>query len=266
MVEIVFLGTGGGRFNLVKQIRRTGGFRLNGSLSIHVDPGPGALFGCQMFGQDAEKTDVIVVTHNHIDHMNDVNLLIEAMADGWRVKKRGLLVASSSVIEGDEKGDRGVSRFHLERLEKFMMAKPGDRLELEREGRKADFVATKAKHDDESDFGFVISMDGCKVGYTSDTEYFEGLGRQYAGCDVLVANCLKPKEDGIPGHLSSAATVKLASEAKPGLLVLTHLGMSMLKAGPEKEAEAIGKKSGVKTVAARDGMRIDAEKFNISFA
>lgn len=257
MVEIVFLGTGGGRFNLVKQIRRTAGFRINGSLLMHVDPGPGALFAARDFLQHLEKTDVIVVTHNHIDHMNDANLLIESMADGWKVKKKGMLIGSESVIGGDENGDKGVSSYHLGRMERHEVAKAGDKIAISIGGKSALLHPTRVKHDDRTGFGFVLEMDGAKIGYTSDTEYFEGMGKLYAGCDVLIANCLKPAEDGIPGHLSGSTTARLFSEAKPGLGVLTHLGMKMINAGPEKEAEKIQKMCGVKTIAATDGMKID---------
>lgn len=258
MVEIVFLGTGGGRFNLVKQVRKTAGFRINGSLLIHVDPGPGALFACRDFSQHPEKTDVIVVTHNHIDHMNDANLLIEAMADGWHVKKKGWLVGSESVVEGDENGDKGVSKYHLGRMDGYEVARAGKKIAIVLGGKKALLLPTRVKHNDQTGFGFVLEMDGVRIGYTSDTEYFEGISEQYKNCDVLLANCLKPSEDGVPGHLFSSTTARLFKEAAPGLGVITHLGMKMIKAGPEKEAEKIGKMSGVKTIAAVDGMHIDA--------
>ena len=70
-MEIVFLGTGGGRFNLISQVRRTGGFIVRGRLQLHIDPGPGALTACHDFSIDPGKTDAVVVTHNHIDHLND---------------------------------------------------------------------------------------------------------------------------------------------------------------------------------------------------
>ena len=256
MVEIVFLGTGGGRFNLIKQVRRTAGFRITGSLSIHVDPGPGALFACRDFSQHAEKTDAIVVTHNHIDHVNDAGLLIEAMADGWKVKKKGMLVGSASVIEGDENGDKGVSKYHLGRMESHSVARAGKKITISFGNKRATLLPTRVKHDDKTGFGFVLEMDGVKIGYTSDTEYFQGISDQYKGCDMLIANCLKPEEDGIPGHLYSSVTARLFTEAKPILGVLTHMGISMIKAGPEKEAAKIEKKSGVKTIAAVDGMKI----------
>ncbi len=260
-MEIVFLGTGGGRFNLVRQIRRTGGFRINGSLNIHVDPGPGALSSSLQFGQDAGKLDLVIITHSHIDHTNDAGLLVEAFSR--YSQKRGFLIGSKSAIEGDEHGDRGISRYHLGSLEKYWVAQAGRKLELEMRGKGLSLMAAKVKHEDSTGFGFVLGMDGKRVGYTSDTEYFEGIGRQYAGCEVLLANSLKPKEDGVPGHLDTIGTAKLVSEAKPNLAVMTHLGMAMLKAGPEKQAAIVERESGVRTVAAQDGMRIDVGRLEI---
>ena len=81
-MEIVFLGTGGGRFVLVKQLRWTGGFRINSpSANIHVDPGPGALTHSHSLKQDPLKLDAIIVTHYHIDHCSDAAVLIEGMTD-----------------------------------------------------------------------------------------------------------------------------------------------------------------------------------------
>ena len=43
-IEIVLLGTGGGRFATITQKRCTGGMRIIGEGSnLHLDPGPGAL-------------------------------------------------------------------------------------------------------------------------------------------------------------------------------------------------------------------------------
>ena len=263
-MEILFLGTGGGRFNLIRQVRRTAGFCINGALSIHIDPGPGILPAAAAYKHDLSKTDVIVVTHNHIDHMNDANLIIESMADGWKVKKKGMLIGSSSVVEGDENGDKGVSKYHLGRMESHEVAQAGKKIAISIGGKTALLLPTRVKHDDRTGFGFVLEMDGARIGYTSDTEYFEGISGQYRGCDVLVANCLKPKKDEIPGHLYSGAVARLFSEAEPRLGVLTHLGMSMVKAGPEKEAKKIKKESGIRAIAAKDGMKIDAKSLKIS--
>ena len=44
---------------------------------------------------------------------------------------------------------------------------------------------------------------------------------------------------------------------------MTHLGMSMLKAGPEAQAAIVERESGVRTAAAQDGMRIDVGRLKI---
>ena len=120
------------------------------------------------------------------------------------------------------------------------------------------------RHGGSDGFGFVLWMDGQRIGYTSDTEYFEGMPAHYRDCDVLIANNLKAREDGIPGHLYSGATARLLREAKPKLALLSHIGMDLIRAGPKREAEKIGRLSGVRTVSAEDGMRIDAGALEIS--
>ncbi len=258
-MEIVFLGTGGGRVNLLAQERGTGGFRINGQLKIHVDPGPGALIYGKSFGQDAREVQLLIVTHNHVDHVNDAGLIVEAMSC-YALKKKGTLIGSGSVIIGDEKGDKGISNYHLGRLEKTIVAKPGKKISVKIGSASARLLPTPVRHDDTTGFGFVLLMDGRSIGYTSDTEYFPGLGRCFCGCDVLIANNIKSGPDALTGHLHSGVTAKLLAESRPKLAVITHLGMKLQKSGPEKEAEKIQKLSGVRTIAARDGMRLDLEK------
>jgi phosphoribosyl 1,2-cyclic phosphodiesterase len=99
-------------------------------------------------------------------------------------------------------------------------------------------------------------MGGRRIGYTSDTEYFEGISAQYAGCDLLIANVIKPGPDSLDGHLYTATAARLISEARPRLALMTHIGMKLMRKGPEKEAEKISRLSGVRTLAAFDGMKI----------
>ncbi len=263
-MEIVFLGTGGGRWNLISQARRTGGLRINGSLNIHVDPGPGALIACHDFGQDPSKVGLLVVTHNHIDHVNDAGVIAEAMS-GFALQKKGWLIGSKSVILGDENGDRGISNYHMNALSHVEVAEVGKEIRVEISGRKALFTPTRVKHDDRTGFGFTLEMDGKRIGYTSDTEYFRGIAAQYAGCDVLIANSLKSKDDGVPGHLFTNGTIKLFRQALPKLGIIAHMGMRLIKSGPEKEAQKIEKESGVRTIAATDGMKVGVSALKARF-
>ncbi|MFA6489051.1 MAG: MBL fold metallo-hydrolase [Candidatus Micrarchaeia archaeon] len=252
-MQIVFLGTGGGRVNLLSQERSTGGFRINGPIKIHVDPGPGALIFGNKYGQKAADVQLLIVTHNHIDHVNDAGLMIEAMSE-YALKKKGRLIASKSVIIGDENGDKGVTNYHLNKLESYAVAEPGVAIGVKIGNASCRIIPVPVRHEDTTGFGFVLEMGGKRIGYTSDTEYFEGIAGHYAGCGILIVNNIKATPDNLKGHMHSAVTAKLLSEAKPALAIITHMGMKLLHAGPEAEAEKISKASGVKTIAAKDGM------------
>lgn len=255
-MEIVFLGTGGGRINLIKQVRGTGGFRINSqSAGIHVDPGPGALIHSIKNRQGPLSLDAIIVTHNHIDHESDAMVLIEGMAS-YGLKKRGILIGSRHVVEGDEEGDRGISKYHQSKCAAVHVAVPGEKKEFKTARGQFLFEAVGMRHEEPSAFGFRITMDGKVVGHISDTEYFEGLGGSFSGCDALIVNCMKPEQDKYAGHLTSTELISVLREARPQLCLMTHMGIKMLRLGPGKEASRIERESGVRTIAARDGMRL----------
>ena len=56
--------------------------------------------------------------------------------------------------------------------------------------------------------------------------------------------------------MSTDDAIAILREVEPEMAVMTHFGMRMLNAGPEKEAEEIRKQTGVDTVAAVDNMRL----------
>jgi len=254
-LEIIFCGTGGARFVVVKQLRATGGFIIRGKASVYFDPGPGALIRSLELKQDLQKLDAIAVSHAHIDHSNDCNLIIEAMTNGGK-RKRGILIGSSSALEGNERFDRAVSAYHQKLVDKKIVVKPGDRLLI----KGVSIEATPTKHEDDSGVGFKITSDGRTVGYTGDTDYIPELGKTFAGCDCLIMNNLKPAGCHYPGHLDSELSIRILKEAKPKKAIIQHFGMGMLRAGPEAEARFIQKESGVETIAAKDGMIVKVEE------
>jgi ribonuclease BN (tRNA processing enzyme) len=257
-MEITFLGTGGGRFNLIKQVRRTGGLYLSGALRMHIDPGPGALAACRAYLIDPAKTHAVVATHNHIDHMNDASLMLEAV-NCFPGMKKGIFISTASMLVGDEYGERGISSYFTDKLFRAVVARQGKPVRL----GKAILMPTPVRHEDATGFGFVLDMDGCRLGYTSDTEYFPTLPRHFPDCDLLIVNCLKPARDSIGGHLYTATAARLLSECRPRLCALSHMGLSFLKAGPARQAAEIARQSGVRTIAATDGMRISIPSLKV---
>ncbi len=255
-MELFFIGTGGGRINLLRRLRSTGGFRINGSLNIHVDPGPGALTDGMRMGQDPLKLDAVIVTHDHIDHCNDAALMVEGMTH-FGLKKKGILIGSTYVIKGNEKGDRGVDSYHQSLCEEVFTAVPGKKKSFRTKKGEFSIECIRAVHDSPDAFGFKLRMDGKTIGYTSDTEFYKGMIDNYAGCDVLIVNTLKPAEDPYEGHMTAAQARDLIGKAGPKLAILNHLGMKMILGKSHLVAKEIGEETGIKTTAATDGMRIE---------
>ena len=251
--EIIFLGTGGGRFITITQKRRTAGIRIIGeNLNLHLDPGPGALVYSISEGLDPQKLNAIFVSHCHPDHYTDAEVLIEAMTRGM-TKKRGVLAASKSVLKGSEVCEPSISKYHQQMLEQIFEAVPNMRFQV------ADLAVSvaEARHTDPDAVGFKFeTKEYGDFAYTSDTEYFEGIGKYYRGVRLLMLCVMRPAGKPWKGHMTTEDAIKIIQEAQPEQAVLTHLGMQMIFQGPAREAKLIEEKTGTPTVAATDGMRI----------
>ncbi len=251
-LRIVFLGTGGGRFATVTQKRRTGGIRFLGeSVNLHLDPGPGALVHSWGLGLDPRKVSGVFVSHAHPDHYTDAEVMVEAMTGGT-VKRRGVLAAARSVLKGGKTTETAVSRYHQGLPRRLVEVLPKTRVEL----GDMKVVGTEAKHSDADAVGFRFESSVGSLGYTSDSEFFEGIEADYKGVRVLILCVLRPTREPWQGHMTTDDAIKIVTVVNPRFVVLTHFGMKMIFRGPAGEARRVERETGVKTVAARDGMEL----------
>ena len=252
-LEILFLGTGGGRFTTITQKRRTAGIRILGEkLNLHLDPGPGALVYSVASGLSPEKINALLVSHCHPDHYTDAEVFIEAMTRGM-TRKRGLLAASHSVLYGNEVCGPSISKYHQQMPEKVIEAKPGVKFQV----GNLNVAVTEARHSDPDTVGFRFETEDVgDIAYTSDTEYFEGIGKYYKGVRLLILCVMRPAGKPWKGHMTTEDAIKIIEEAKPENVIITHFGMQMIFKGPRNEAKLIENKTGVPTIAANDGMHI----------
>jgi len=252
-LQIVFLGTGGGRFATITQRRRTGGIRiLHEKVNIHLDPGPGALIYSLEAGLDPQKINGVLISHCHPDHYNDAEVFIEAMTRGM-TRKRGVLAAAHSVLSGNQQCEPSISKYHQTMPEQVVDAKPGTSFNVD--GIR--ISAAEARHTDPDAVGFRFETpDFGDIAYTSDSEYFEGIDKSYRGVRLLILCVMRPAGSPWKGHMTTDDAVKIIEEAKPEMAVLTHFGMQMIFKGPENEARLIQQKTGIPTIAAADNMRI----------
>lgn len=244
MHSITFLGTGGGRFVLLSQRRFSGGLWLDLESKLILDPGPGALIRALQFKKDIGGLDAVLVSHKHLDHYNDAELMVESMTHGMK-KNRGCLVINRDALDY-------ISDYH--KSVKLLVPDAGDRFRIN--DLKIQAIPTY-NHADGIAFKF-FSEEGT-VTCTSDTEYSEELIDYYKNSKILVLNTIFPASKEIKTHLNTKTAARIVEKARPELAVIQHFGLSMLNAGPEKEAKWIEDETGIKTIAARDGMSIDLD-------
>ena len=252
-LELVFLGTGGGRFATITQKRKTGGIRfLSKSLNMHLDPGPGALIYSLEMGLNPQKIMAVLVSHSHPDHYTNAEILVEAMTRGM-LKRRGIVAAPRSVLFGNEESGPAISRYHQKMPEKVIEVKPGVVFNV----GDTRIVATEAKHSDPDAVGFRFETPEVgDIAYTSDTEYFEGVGKAYEGVRLLILCVMRPSGNPWMGHMTPEDAIKIVKEVKPEMAVATHFGMKMIFNGPNRQVKLIEEKTRVPTLAAFDGMRL----------
>jgi len=257
---IKFLGTAGARFVVARQLRSSAGvFIAMKGKNIILDPGPGTLVRCAKSKPsiDVTKLDAIILTHAHIDHTNDVNILIDAMTSGG-FKKRGILFAPNECINGE-------NAVVLKYLREFM--KDIIILEENQEYVLDDLTfSTSVKHQHPVEtYGISFDLYGRKISFMVDTKYFPDLIESYKDAHLLVMNVVryKPHESDRVMHLCIDDVRDILSKIKPDKAILTHFGMTMLKAKPWELTKKLAEELGLNVIMASDGMTIGLEKQDI---
>lgn len=256
MNTMKFLGTAGARFVVMKQLRASGGIWLTLSdKNILIDPGPGTLVKCTTSKPklDPSKLDAIILTHKHLDHSADINIMIEAMTDGG-FKKRGCLFAPEDALTGDPVVFNYLRGF----VEKIEILREGGAYSLD----NIRFNTPKRHIHGVETYGLNIKApERVSLSLIVDTRYFEGLETYYDG-EIIVLNVVryKPSNEEVDiDHLNASDAERIIDYIKPKLAIMTHFGMTMLRARPWEVAAQIQERTGVKVIAARDGMELNID-------
>jgi len=254
MNTLKFLGTAGARFVVSKQLRKSGGLWLSiDNTNILIDPGPGSLIRCLSSKPKLNPMDLdgIILTHRHIDHSNDINIIIEAMTNGG-FKKKGVVFAPSDALDDDPV----ILKYVRNHVEKIVILKEKEDYAI---GNIKFSTPVKHIHGVET-YGLNVFGKNSSFSLVSDTKYFNGLESFYTE-DILILNVVLTQGKQHINHLSLNDAEKIISINKPKLSILTHFGMNVIREKPWKIAEVLSEKLGVNVVAASDGMEIDLEKF-----
>lgn len=247
---IKFLGTAGARFVMIRQLRSSAGIWINhGSTNIIVDPGPGSIVRCNASKPKLDPCglDAIILTHKHLDHSNDVNVMVEAMTEGG-FRKRGVLFAPSDAF-----GKDGVVLSYLENHpEKTVILKKG-----KFSVGDIDFeVPVRNVHSAET-YGVKFFIEKDIISFFSDTKYFDDLIEVYKDSTVIVLNVVFYQKKEEYEHLSLEEAVEIIKKINPFKAIITHFGMTMLNHKPHLLEEKIRKELKKDIKFAYDGMTVE---------
>ncbi len=250
---ITFLGTAGARFVVTKQFLASGGAWLNlGGTQILLDPGPGCLVQSVKRKLDALKLKAIILSHKHLDHSGDINIMIEAMTEGGR-KQRGVVFAPSDALNKDAVIFPYLRNFP-EKIE--MLSEGGsysvDGISFETPVRHHHLVET---------YGLVFKTPRHTFSWITDTKYFPELADYYKA-ELLVMNVVLAEPRDPVDHLSLVDAAKIIEKVKPKVAILTHFGMTIWRSHPWELAQKLSDDTGIKVVAARDGMKFDLARLD----
>ncbi|OGO33182.1 MAG: MBL fold hydrolase [Chloroflexi bacterium RBG_16_56_11] len=250
---ITFLGTAGARFMVSRQLAASGGLwlSLNGT-EILLDPGPGSLVQSTKRKLNAEKLSAIILSHRHLDHSADANVMIEAMTNGG-FRKRGRFFAPADALDSEPV----VFSYLKNYLEETVILEAGKSYTA---GKVSFSTPVRHIHPVET-YGIVFHATRHTFAYIADTRYFAELARHYA-VELLIINMVLTEPRPPVDHLSAPDVARLLVEIKPRIAILSHFGMHVWQAHPWLIAEELSKQTGVKVIAARDGMKFDLTKLD----
>lgn len=244
-MKLTFMGTAGARFMVAKQLAASGGLYLDdGNTRISLDPGPGAIVQYAKRKVDLTKLDAIVISHRHLDHSGDVNVMVEAMTEGG-FHRRGRLFCPSDALDDDP--------VVLNYLRRF----PDEVVRLAPETSYSvnglTFTTSPRHVHQVETYGFRF---GDRLGWVTDSQYYDGIAEQHKAHVMVIHTVLMQCRAELP-HLCLDDAERIIRDAKPKLAILTHYGMTVWRAHPWELAASLTQKLGIEVKAARDGMAVD---------
>ena len=252
---ITFLGTAGARIMVANQILASGGLWLNLSgTEILLDPGPGTIVQSTKRKLRANKLSAIILSHRHLDHSADTNIMVEAMTQGG-LRRHGRLFAPADALETEPVIFSYIREFidDIETLEAGKSYSIGD-ISFTTPVRHIHQVET---------YGMLFTTTEHTFSYIADSRYFDGLCHSYGG-ELLIINVVRLEANHPFDHLSVPDAEHIITELKPKVAILTHFGRTIWQAKPWEVAQRLSQDTGAKVIAARDGMKFDLSQLDNS--
>lgn len=269
---------------------RGGGFYFRwNSFGVVVDPGLYFVTNMHEYGLNISDVNAIVITHDHIDHKGDMQLLedLEYQIIGtpkiqWYVCKE-IYDARHSELEKSKRHSELANLFLIEQEHEYnitssikLRATRTDHILIDKTSKVYSpttfgCIFTLAEYTN----SFVGTTPERTIGYTSDTTYWENMAEDYDSVDLLIANISSIRESDLlmeeknPVHLGYAGCVSLLQEINqaPKIFLLSEFwnGIDDIRFSISKHLRRITLHKGWDTtiLPAEIGMEIDLSHMGV---
>ncbi len=239
------MGTAGARFMVAKQLAASGGLYIEeGQTRLACDPGPGAVVGYAQRHIDLTQLDGILVSHRHLDHCGDVNVMVEAMTEGG-FRPRGTLFCTNDALDDDPV----VLRYLRGWPEELVRLAPESTFRV----GSIEFRTTRRHPHGVETYGIRF---GDRLGWITDSGYYDGIAEDHRAEVMILHTVLLERRPELP-HLGIDDAARIIAEAQPKVALITHFGMMVWRAGPDRLAQDLSQRTGCDVRAARDGLTIE---------
>ena len=166
--------------------KKGGGFYIKyNNLGIVIDPGINFLENLHDNHLYIQDIDIVIVTHNHIDHNSDLNKIIDVAYQidkkiYYYIDKETYKKYQHEFEENEEKYGDNVIKIYPSRDIPIELAPFTNQI--------IRMKICKTEHKCEGSFGFKIYFDNTCFGYTSDTGYTDRIGDFFSDVNIIIVN------------------------------------------------------------------------------
>ncbi|MFT7615802.1 MAG: hypothetical protein ACI8Y7_000627 [Candidatus Woesearchaeota archaeon] len=255
--RILFLGTAGDSIVAGTQARATGGIVIEyDEMKLILNPGPGTIARAAQNAVSMREIDAVIVTKNDLLSTGDLNACVDAMTNGG-LDKRGVVVCSYEVLDGNQEYQPAMSPLHQKCLEKVIPLRLDDSVAL----NNIEIVPTHTNDTSDRTFGVRLSTPQFIVSYVGASVYDKDIVQEHKGCDILILNF--PSVLSKENKTTSLEDIKkFITEIKPNLAIITGFGIKILQDDILTHVRNIQRDTGVQTTAAKDGLAINPLSFS----
>ncbi|NTV23214.1 MAG: hypothetical protein HGA85_02455 [Nanoarchaeota archaeon] len=254
-IELLCTGNASGVDNMINAVP-TGGFRLSsGDRHIQIDPGQGTLRMLSTLHINPYTTTDVFCTHAHDDHSGELVAMVSAALNLNLADSRPHILVNPTLASYTDPMSMSYG-FSLPSVAwqngKVSILYPED-MKVERfDGKMIDTVKsvdigdgitvspTYCQHNSPKAIGFLIDTPYGRIGYTGDSQHFDGFAEQFIGCDVLWMNLntlglSSSSGNGetlrlgaVKNHLGYAGACNLIDTVKPKTAIVSHFGSQLM--------------------------------------